>query len=124
MPDFDAAAPTFERYRSFPPGVPEAIREGVWNAAGASHDARVLDLGAGTGRIGRAFQAAGDFYVGLDSSLEMLREFHQRQREARLVHADGASLPFRDGTFDLVMLMQVLSGARGWRIMLQIGRAH
>src|ERR1041384_1715775 len=82
MPDFDAAAPTFERYRSFPPGVPEAIREGVWNAAGASHDARVLDLGAGTGRIGRAFQAAGDFYVGLDSSLEMLREVHQRQTEA------------------------------------------
>lgn len=119
MPDFDAAASTFERYRAFPAGVPEAIRDGVWKAAGNPQNARVLDLGAGTGRIGRAFQAAGDFYIGLDSSFEMLREFHQRQPEARLVHADGAKLPLRDGEFNLVMLMQVLSGARGWRALLQ-----
>jgi SAM-dependent methyltransferase len=49
----------------------------------------------------------------------MLREFRRYQAEARLVQADGASLPFRDGAFDLVMLMQVLSGARGWRGLLR-----
>ena len=40
--------------------------------------ARLLDLGAGTGRIGRPFVAAGDDYVGVDLSLGMLREFARR----------------------------------------------
>jgi len=119
MPDFVSTAPTFELYRSFPPGVAEAIRANVRTAAGNTQTARVLDVGAGTGRIGRSFQTAGDFYIGLDASFEMLREFRQRQAKARLVQADGARLPFRDGAFDLVMLMQVLSGARGWRGLLQ-----
>jgi SAM-dependent methyltransferase len=33
----------------------------------------------------------------------------------RLVQADGARLPFRDGTFDTVMLMNVFGGLRDWR---------
>ena len=118
-PDFDLTASTFELHRGFPPGVAEQIRDGVRRSIGDDRNARVLDLGAGTGRIGRAFQAAGDFYIGVDASLEMLREFQRRQPDARLVLADGACLPFPDGAFDVVMMMQVLSGAGGWRGLLR-----
>jgi ubiquinone/menaquinone biosynthesis C-methylase UbiE len=119
MPDFDLTAPTFELHRGFPPGVAQQIRDGVRGAAGSERNARVLDLGAGTGRIGRAFQSDGDFYIGVDASFEMLREFQRRQPQVRLVLADGACLPFRDGAFDVVMLMHVLSGAGGWRGLLR-----
>jgi ubiquinone/menaquinone biosynthesis C-methylase UbiE len=113
---FDVAARDFDRHRALPEGVPEAIRTATLSAVDASRP-RLLDLGAGTGRIGRPFVAAGDDYVGVDLSLPMLRAFSQR-RAARLVQANGTQLPFRDASFDLVMLIQVFGGMRGWREVL------
>jgi ubiquinone/menaquinone biosynthesis C-methylase UbiE len=103
---YDAAAPSFDRYRALPEGVPEAIRYAVLEVFDLMRP-RLLDLGAGTGRIGRAFVAAGDDYVGVDVSLGMLREFSayltQRRYAPALVQADGERLPFRDATFDAVL---------------------
>ncbi len=118
IPDFDAVAPNFERYRGLPRGVPEAIRSTLLEATGKQAPARVLDLGAGTGRIGKAFVAAKDSYVGVDASLGMLQEFLLSTRTPCLAQADGRQLPFRDGAFDVVMLMQVLGGAGNWRGLL------
>ena len=111
---FDLAAATFGRHRALPLGVPDAIRQAIWRATPARSPTRVLDLGAGTGRIGRAFVDADDAYVGVDVSLAMLREFRADSRTARLVQASGQQLPLRDGAFDVVLLMQVLSGADDW----------
>jgi ubiquinone/menaquinone biosynthesis C-methylase UbiE len=122
IPTFDAFAPTFERYRVLPRGVPEAIRSAILQATRKQPPARVLDLGAGTGRIGKAFVAADDFYVGVDASLGMLQEFLLSTRTPCLAQADGQQLPFRDGAFDIVMLMQVLSGAGNWRGLLSEAR--
>src|SRR5258705_13776305 len=72
---YDAAAPSFDRHRALPDGVPEAIRATTLAAIAASPRPRLLDLGAGTGRIGRSFVAAGDDYVGVDLSVGMLRKF-------------------------------------------------
>jgi len=118
MAGFDAIASTFDQHRALPPGVPEAIRTAVWHAVGASVGARVLDLGAGTGRIGKAFVEAGDNYVGADLSFAMLREFLVPGRTPMLAQSDGELLPFREGTFHVVLLMQVLSGARNVRRLL------
>lgn len=115
---FDVTAATFDRYRALPKGVPEAILKTVRDAVGARWSAGVLDLGAGTGRIGKAFVQAGGWYVGVDLSLPMLKEFRAQSDAAWLVQADGQRLPFRDGTFGLVLLMQVLSGARDWQNLL------
>jgi SAM-dependent methyltransferase len=75
----------------------------------------VLDLGAGTGRIGKAFVDAHDSYVGVDLSLAMLREFPADGGAVHLVQGNGQQLPFRDGTFAVVLLMQVLTGTDDWR---------
>jgi ubiquinone/menaquinone biosynthesis C-methylase UbiE len=115
---FDLAAATFERDRLLPSGVPDAIRSAIWKATRVPNRPRVLDLGAGTGRIGKAFVAAGDLYIGIDLSFSMLREFRANSRSARLAQADGQQLPFRDGSFELVILIQVLSGTGNWKGIL------
>jgi ubiquinone/menaquinone biosynthesis C-methylase UbiE len=120
MSTFDAVAPTFDRHRSLPHGVPEAIRAAILGVIDAPSP-RLLDLGAGTGRIGWPFVAAGDDYVGVDLSLAMLRGFAQRGG-ARLVRADGECLPFRDASFDGVMLVQVFGGMSRWRAVLAEAR--
>ncbi len=119
---YDATASSFERYRSLPSSVVESIRSAIKTTARLPDQARVLDLGAGTGRIGKAFLAAGDFYVGVDSSLGMLQEFSAKPefRESKtslLAQAEGRQLPFQNAIFDLVLLMQVLNAAN-WRPML------
>src|SRR4051812_19578616 len=125
MSVYDVAAPSFERHRALPDGVPEAIRALVLEAVDAASP-RLLDLGAGTGRIGIPFIAARDDYVGVDLSFGMLSEFGHRAAGStpapRLVQADGERLPFRDATFDAIMLIQVFGGLRGWRRVLAEAR--
>lgn len=122
---YDASAPTFELHRELPPAVAESVRAAVLAGAG-SHRPRLLDLGAGTGRIGRAFVAAGDDYVGVDLSLGMLREFARQARQEKnmpaLVQADGRWLPFRDAAFDAVLLIQVVGAAPSWRELVNEAR--
>src|SRR5687767_5904465 len=104
MSAYDAVAPDFDSHRALPSGVPEAIRVAVLRCTSAHP--RLLDLGAGSGRIGWPFAAAGDDYVGIDLSWGMLREFAQRAggkgSAPRLVQADGRQLPFPDAMFDAV----------------------
>jgi len=125
---YDALSPSFERHRPLPQEAAEAIRAAILGAAAAAAQRpRLLDLGAGTGRIGRPFAAAGDDYVGIDLSFGMLREFKRRCGERRgrtpcLVQSDGQLLPFRDATFDAVILIQVFGGMRGWRHVLAEAR--
>jgi SAM-dependent methyltransferase len=123
MSHFDNVAAEFDAYRALPDEVPRAIRDAlraeVGDAAGAA-GARLLDLGAGTGRIGEAFVRAGDAYFAVDSSAGMLARFARKVGdhggpEPRLVQADGRSLPFPAGTFHAVLVAQVVSAFSGWR---------
>lgn len=84
-------------------------------------------MGAGTGRIGDAFVAAGDSYIAVEPSKRMLSQFAAKVAAhggpvPMLVQADGQSLPFLDGSFDAVLLVQVVSGSRGWRRLLTEAR--
>src|SRR5271168_4903478 len=124
---YDTAAPCFDRHRVLPDGVAPAVRTAVLSSISETRQPLLLDLGAGTGRIGWPFVAAGDNYVGVDLSLGMLREFTGRAEwngaPARLVQADGERLPLADASFDAVLLMQVLSAARDWRkLVAEAGR--
>jgi SAM-dependent methyltransferase len=123
---YDVAAPGFERHRALPGHVPDAIRATALGAVNAASRPRLLDLGAGTGRIGAAFVQAGDDYVGVDLSLGMLREFRRRAVAAgaapRLAQADGVRLPFRDGAFDAVLTIQVMGALDDWRPLVAEAR--
>jgi SAM-dependent methyltransferase len=121
--NFDEVAGDFERFRALPPGVPEAVRRTLWETPGLGPGALLLDLGAGTGRIGSVFVEAGDRYIGVDSSSGMLSRFAVKARDHGtpspwLVQADGRSLPFASASFDAVLIVQVLSGEAGWRRVL------
>jgi SAM-dependent methyltransferase len=127
MSDFDAIAGDFDRFRAFPAEVPAAIRRAMWDALGCGPGARVLDLGAGSGRIGEAFLAAGDSYFAVDRSGRMLARFAEKVRSRGgpvppLVRADGGSLPFANAELDAVLLVQVLSGSPDWRRLLTEAR--
>src|SRR3981189_2407947 len=132
-PPYAAAAPAFDRHRALPDGVPQAIRSAILAAAEVASP-RLLDLGAGTGRIGEPFGAAGDDYVAVDLSLGMLREFACRGRHdfplPRLAQADGQRPPFPHAPLDAVMriqifggmLIQIFGGMRGWRHVIAEAR--
>jgi ubiquinone/menaquinone biosynthesis C-methylase UbiE len=124
----DKAAPAFDRDRPLPDAVAQGIRSTILSAIATTGRPHILDIGAGSGRVGRMFVAQGDNYVGLDRSTGMLRAFMRRadmgdHHAPRLVQADGLQLPFPDAAFDAVLLMQVLSGACDRRgIVAEAGR--
>jgi ubiquinone/menaquinone biosynthesis C-methylase UbiE len=115
-PDFDAVAPDFDRHRALPEDAAKAVRDTV--LAQLAPRPRLLDLGAGSGRIGWPFAAADDDYVGVDLSFGMLRAFKERQRAVALAQADGCALPFRERTFDAVLLVQIFGGLTRWRALI------
>jgi 2-polyprenyl-3-methyl-5-hydroxy-6-metoxy-1,4-benzoquinol methylase len=70
---------------------------------------RVLDLGCGDGRISGALAAAGAEVTGLDASevaLERARGAHSDLQF--MLPAEDGSLPFADGSFDVVVCLNVL----------------
>ncbi len=87
--------------------------------------ARVLDVGAGTGRLAAAVHANDPTrrVVGVDFALEMLR---QADSGAQMAAGDAQRLPFADGEFDAVVsgfLVRNLSDTeRGLREQVRVLR--
>jgi ubiquinone/menaquinone biosynthesis C-methylase UbiE/DNA-binding transcriptional ArsR family regulator len=83
---------------------------------------RVLDIGTGTGRMIEMFAADADRFVALDNSVEMLRLARAKlaglpdagrvQAHTEIVLGDFNLLPFETGSFDTVLLHQVLHYAQ------------
>lgn len=70
--------------------------------------AQVLEIGCGTGRFAEHLQRQGFALVGCDPSRAMLQVANAR---IPVVAADGAALPFADGSFDACALIAVLEFA-------------
>ncbi len=73
-----------------------------------SPDARVLDVAAGSGLLGRALAPRAKEVVAVDITAEMLsggREAAARDGITNItfIQAEAESLPFEDGSFDLVV---------------------
>ena len=105
---FDALAPSWEGRRG-----PESLQ-----ALAAALDRlertpdRILDLGTGTGLAARflADRFPDATIVGVDLSPAMLEEARRLTASGRVAYelADASALPYDDGTFDLVVLLNMI----------------
>jgi len=102
---FDRIAPTWEaRLRAEHLDALRLALEGI------DPPARVLDVGTGTGVAAHAL--AGWFptadVVGVDLAPAMVAEAERKGGRARFLVADASQLPFPDGSFDLIVLMNAI----------------
>lgn len=102
---FDHQAAKFERRAGLPEIYCREIATAVLKVAGARTRDLLLELGPGTGQIGRFFASAVR-YLGIDLSKEMLREFRARAGEETkglLVRADAqGTWPVADASVRVV----------------------
>lgn len=76
-------------------------------------DARILDIGTGTGRMLEVVASRAGYALGVDRSTEMLAVARENLARASLPncdlrHADMYQLPFAEGSFDMSIIHQVL----------------
>jgi ubiquinone/menaquinone biosynthesis C-methylase UbiE len=125
---FDDQASAYEERA----GLPEAVcREVVaLMLDGAPAPAVVVDVGAGTGTLGRHLIAAGVRYVGLDVSRAMLAEFERSLPEgvsAELTLMDAnRPWPIPDRSSDVILFSRsahLLDGARTVEEVRRVARA-
>lgn len=109
---FDQAADFYDNTRPlFDLSVDAGIRS-LLEAVGKN--ARILEVGAGTGRISIPLSERGADLIGCDLSMKMLSRQHEKYPAARLVQADAAYLPFASGYFDAVLTVHVMHLIGPW----------
>lgn len=87
-------------------------------------DARILDLGCGSGPVTAGLRQGGRRVVALDYSLDMLRLAGERlERDAGasggLLQGDSQRLPFPTATLDAVVCLGVISYVRDYQSVLR-----
>lgn len=117
--DFSANASVYDRRHGLVL-APDMARR-LASSGGLEPGARVLDVGAGTGRVAVAFANIGCETVALDPALAMLNECRRKASERRvsLVAGEGARLPFARGCFDGVILARILYLLPDWQVVLR-----
>ncbi len=78
---------------------------------------KVLEVGCGTGRTACYLASLGYDVTALDKNEAMTEQAKRRSRQTgvplRIVQADAASMPFPDGTFDVVFVESVTAFTKG-----------
>jgi len=118
-PDFFSA--NAARYdRSRPALISDSTRDAMVRAARLPAGGRLLDVAAGTGRVAVPLAAAGYRVIAVDRSKDMLDVLRAKEATRRIdaAVASGVSLPFRDRTFDAVVIARLLYLTPDWRPIL------
>jgi SAM-dependent methyltransferase len=121
---FDRAAEFYDRTRTY--GELADRDETRILAAELRTCERVLEIGVGTGQVGLRLHGAGVQIFGVDLSTAMLRRLVEKSGGSApfpVVVCDATQLPFRDGSFDGLVLRHVLHLVPAWHeAVSEIGR--
>lgn len=100
---FDRIAPRYDALnRLFTGGLDQRWRKLTVDLVGVGVGDRVLDVACGTGDLLEIAEQRGARTVGIDFAGGMLVAGRGRAPQRAFVQGDGASLPVRDGSFDVV----------------------
>lgn len=100
---FDRIAPRYDRLnRLFTGGLDQQWRRLTLSLVGVGEGDRVLDVACGTGDFLELASQLGARAVGVDFAGGMLVKGQERLPGCAFVQGDGASLPVRDVSFDVI----------------------
>lgn len=101
---FDRIAPRYDLMnRLMTLGLDRRWRRETIGALEAPRNARIVDLGCGTGDLCAEAVAAGCRAVGIDFSARMIEVASSRRIGCELIRADAGKLPIREASADAVV---------------------
>jgi SAM-dependent methyltransferase len=117
--DFGANAPIYDRRHGA--ALSADVARSLCSAGALGRGARVLDVGAGTGRVSIALADLGCDVVAVDPSVPMLSALRSKSANTSIpiVAAEGAHLPFRPESFDVVIFARILYVIADWKASLR-----
>jgi len=117
---FGQVADAYDRAR---PSYPKEAAEWLVNRAPVSHTGpRILELGAGTGKLTEQLAAVGHKVVATDPSERMLRQLLLRVPQAMVTLATAESIPLRSRSVDVVVSAQAFHWFDTDRALPEIAR--
>lgn len=99
-PGYNLAAPYYDQKEKF---LNSFEKGKILPLLGDLKDKKVLEVGAGTGRLTVQLQRRGAKVTALDISPQMLSVLAQKNKDTQTVVGDAANLPFGAGDFDIVL---------------------
>jgi ubiquinone/menaquinone biosynthesis C-methylase UbiE len=118
---FDQAADYYDQTRNLPEPLASSGIQMILDRlqARAGHNAQLLEVGTGTGRMAVPLSERGANLFGCDLSFKMLARQRAKRPAVRLAQANAIALPFGKAQFDGVLTIHVLHLVGDWPAALR-----
>lgn len=116
---FGAAADEYERSR---PGYPQEAVDLLVRELRIAPGRRLLELGAGTGKLTRMLAGTGAVIVSVEPVEPMRRRFAEQLPQVAVLAATAETLPFAEASFDAAVAAQAFHWFDGSRALAELHR--